>query len=168
MNVTVRKYRSDDYASCVALSRQLAEHHADIYEVSTDIIKPQDRWLDELMSKEGFTGFWVAEIESNIVGFCGLFVYGEEGEIEPVVVANSVRNHGIGTKLVKCVTKEATKKKVRYLSIRPVARNKRAIDLFIRLGFDTIGHLDLFQDLSSHDDRTWKSGLAIHGNKLKY
>jgi N-acetylglutamate synthase-like GNAT family acetyltransferase len=168
MNVKIREYQSDDYAFCVALSRQLAEHHADIYEVSTEVIKPQDTWLDELMGKAEFNGFWVAEIEGKVVGFCGLFASGEEGEIEPVVVANGARDKGIGTELVKYVTQAAVKKNVRYLSIKPVARNKRAIDLFIRLGFDMVGHLDLFQDLSPTKERTWKTGLVIHGNKVKY
>jgi len=168
MKITVRKYRSDDHGACVALCRQLAEHHAEIYEVSTDVIKPQDKWLDDLMAKQGFAGFWVAEIEGSIVGFCGLFTYGEEGEIEPVVVSNGLRGKGVGSKLVKHVTKEAAGRNVQYLSVRPVARNIRAIDLFIKLGFDKVGHLDLFQDLTAKDDRSWKSGLVIHGNKLKY
>jgi len=168
MKVKIREYLPDDHGACVALSRQLAEHHADIYEVSSDVIKPQDTWLDELMAKEEFAGFWVAEIEGKVAGFCGLFATGEEGEIEPVVVANGARDKGIGTALVKYVTEEAAKQNVRYLSIKPVARNKRAIDLFIRLGFDIVGHVDLFQDLSPKNDRTWKTGLVIHGNKVQY
>jgi N-acetylglutamate synthase-like GNAT family acetyltransferase len=168
MKVTVRKYRDTDYNACVALGQELAKRHADIYQVPSIVIKDQSKWLDGLMSKDGFAEFWLAEADGKAVGFCGLFVYGEEGEIEPVVVTESMRNKGIGARLIHHVVAEAKKRNIRYLSILPVARNKEAIALFVRLGFNMVGHIDLFQDLSPKADRTWESGLVIHGNELKY
>jgi N-acetylglutamate synthase-like GNAT family acetyltransferase len=168
MKVTVRKYRDDDYNACVALSRELAQHHADIYQVPSIVIRDQGKWLDGLIHKDGYAGMWLAEVDGKAVGFCGLFAYGEEGEIEPVVVTASLRNKGIGARLIHHAVTEAKKRKVRYLSILPVARNREAIALFVRLGFNMVGHIDLFQDLAPKSDRKWESGLVIHGNKLKY
>jgi N-acetylglutamate synthase-like GNAT family acetyltransferase len=166
--VTIRKYEEADYQTCVALSRELAEHHADIYEVPYSVLKDQGKWLDDLTNKDGFAGFWVAEEDGNVIGFFGLFVDGEEGEIEPVVVSSSFRNKGIGTTLIRYAVAEAKNRNIRYLSILPVARNIKAIKLFARMGFNMVGHIDLFQDLAPKADRTWKSGLVIHGEKIKY
>jgi ribosomal protein S18 acetylase RimI-like enzyme len=168
MKVSVREYKESDRAACIALSRQLAEHYADIYNVPRTILVDQGQWLDGLMCKEGFAGFWVAEVENQVVGFCGLFVNREEGEIEPVVVSSAFRNRGIGTKLIRHAISEAKNRGVRYLSIRPTVRNKEALNLFVRLGFNLVGHIDLFQDLSPKHDRTWKSGIEILGRKLRY
>jgi L-amino acid N-acyltransferase YncA len=168
MNIVIREYRDNDYDVCVALSRELAQHHADIYDVPSIAIQDQGKWLDGLMHKDGYAGLWLAEIDGKVAGFCCLFSYGEEGEIEPVVVATSSRNKGTGTRLIRRVVDEAKKRNIRYLSIRPVARNKKAFTLFTRLGFDHVGHIDLFQDLSNKQDREWKSGFVIHGKHLKY
>ena len=168
MNVVVREYKETDYDFCVILSRELAQHHADIYSEPSIAIKDQAKWFDDLMQKDGYAGMWLAEVNNKVVGLCGLFSYGEEGEIEPVVVAASSRNKGIGTRLIRYVVDEAKKRNIRYLSIRPVARNKEAIALFTRLGFNVVGYIDLFQDLSDKKDREWKSDFLVHGVQLRY
>ena len=168
MNVVIREYQDTDFDVCAALSRELAQHHAEIYDVPSIAMKDQAKWLDGLIHKEGYSGIWLVEVDGKISGFCGLFSYGEEGELEPVIVAKSSRNKGIGTRLIRHVVNEAKKRNIRYLSIRPVARNKDAIALFTRLGFNMVGYVDLFQDLSNKQDREWKSGLTIHGMQLKY
>jgi ribosomal protein S18 acetylase RimI-like enzyme len=168
MNVVIREYKDTDYDTCIALSHELAQHHADIYGAPSITIQGQGNWLDGLMHKDGYAGLWLAELNNKVVGLCGLFSYGEEGEIEPVIVTATSRNTGIGTGLIRYVVDEAKKRNVRYLSTRPVARNKEAIALFTRLGFNIVGYIDLFQDLSNKQDREWKSGLTIHGMHLKY
>ena len=168
MEIKIRKYRDADYAACVVLSRELAQHHADIYKVPSIVLKNQAKWLNDLIQKNGFVGIWCAEVGGKVTGFTGLFSYGEEGEIEPVVVSSSFRNKGIGTQLIRRVVAEAKKRNIRYLSIRPTARNKNALALFVRLGFNLVGHIDLFQDLLPASDRKWKSGITIHGHALRY
>lgn len=167
-DVVIRKYTDADHINCVALCQELAEHHADIYDVPHSILRTQGAWLDELLQKDGFAGFWLAEVQGVVLGMCGLIVSGLEGEIEPIVVSSTSRNKGIGTSLINHVIQEAKIRKVRYLSIRPVARNEEAIALFIRLGFNLVGSIDLFQDLEHKSDRTWKSGLTIFGHKVGY
>ena len=91
-----------------------------------------------------------------------------EGEVEPVVVSLPYREKGIGTRLVEHVVEQAREVGVRFLYIRPVARNERAISLYVRLGFDTLGAVELLQDLSSSCDRRWKPGIRIFDNELRY
>ena len=98
----------------------------------------------------------------------GLIVHGEAGKIEPVVLSAECRLQGVGSALVQYVVQEAKKSGVRFLSVQPVARNKDAISFFVGLGFDLLGHLDLFQDLARSPNRAWLSGISIHGHELRY
>ena len=95
-------------------------------------------------------------------------VDGEEGEIEPVIVSSRYRSRGIGTMLVRHVVEQARSMRVRYVSVRPVARNKKAISFFVKLGFDLLGHIQLFQDFSGAPSSKWESGISIHAYKLGY
>jgi ribosomal protein S18 acetylase RimI-like enzyme len=82
---------------------------------------------------------------SETRGLIGLLLHWkEEGEIGPVIVSSHYRNQRIGTMLLQHIVSETKQMGVQYLSIRPVARNQEAISLFIKLGFNTIGHVDLF------------------------
>jgi len=56
----------------------------------------------------------------------------------------------------------------RFLRVRPVARNIRAFALYVRLGFNHVGSIELFQELSPTSDRKWKPGIVIHGRELSY
>jgi ribosomal protein S18 acetylase RimI-like enzyme len=89
-------------------------------------------------------------------------------EIEPLVVADGSRGEGIGSMLVRRVIEEAKKKHFRFITVRPELRNERAFALYIRLGFNLVGQVELFQDLSPERGRTWKSGITILGHELKY
>jgi GNAT superfamily N-acetyltransferase len=171
MKIQIREYRDSDYAVCRSLWGEMAQHHADIYQAPSIAGNDPGRGFDEYMGRVDRCCTYVAERGVKVVGLAGLLTtheMSEGGEIEPVVVTAALRSRGIGTKLVEHVVDEARKRGVRFLRVRPVARNIRAISLYVRLGFDIIGHIDLFQDLLPESDRKWKSGLVIHGEKLKY
>jgi GNAT superfamily N-acetyltransferase len=171
MNIVIREYKDTDYDACRALWGELSQHHADIYEDPSIAGNDPGMGFDEYMGRVDRCFTCVAEREIKVVGLAGLLTtheMSEGGEIEPVIVTASLRNNGIGTKLVEHVVNEAKKRGVRFLRIRPVARNIRAISLYVRLGFDLLGHVDLFQDLNSTSDRNWKPGIIIHGQELKY
>jgi hypothetical protein len=63
---------------------------------------------------------------------------------------------------------EARARSVRYLSIRPVARNVEAIELFHEAGFQALGHLDMFIDLADDSRRSWRRGIVVHGRQFTY
>jgi N-acetylglutamate synthase-like GNAT family acetyltransferase len=110
----------------------------------------------------------VAELDGQVVGLAGLLVRGDEGQVEPVVVSANHRSHGIGRALVQHVIGQAKLLGVRYLTVRPVARNREAIAFFAGLGFNVLGQVDLFQVVSGPADARWKSGISIHGQDLRY
>jgi len=124
--------------------------------------------MEPYLSDEKLRGPWVAEFEGEVVGFTGLLVKGEGAEIEPLVVGARHRSQGIGSILLAHAVQEARRAGVRFLSVRPVARNAAAIAFFVDAGFDLLGHIDLFQDISASSSRQWQSGILIHGKRLRY
>jgi len=168
MEITIRDYRDDDHKSCLALYGELSQYYADIYGDSAIADGDSSRWLESLRKSNEYYGTWVAEADGEVVGLAGMLTNGEEGRIEPVIVSSSYRNNGIGTRLVRHVSEVAKGKNIRFLSIQPTARNEKALSLYVRLGFNMLGHVELFQDLSTESTRQWKSGIEIHGHKLDY
>jgi GNAT superfamily N-acetyltransferase len=170
VKIKIREYQDADYAACRALWVEMAEYHADIYEDTSIARDRTGSVFEEYLHRADRIGTWVAEVEGQVAGVAGLLRSREmlEGEIEPVIVTSTLRNNGIGTELVRYIVVQAKNKKMRFLRIRPVARNIRAISLYVRLGFDLLGYVDLFQDFSPELGRKWKSGIEIHGNKLRY
>ena len=73
-------------------------------------------------------------------------------EVEPVVVNPEYRGKEIGTKLLKHAVNFAREKGARFVSVRPVMRNREAIRLFHKLGFINIGRVELFMDFKSNDN----------------
>lgn len=168
MNITIRDYEIKDYDVCRSLWIELTQHHRDIYEDPSIGGDDPGHGFDEYLERPRLQGTWVAELGGQVVALGGLLCHSEEGEVEPVVVSQPYRDKGIGTRLVEHVVEQARVKGVRFLYIRPVARNERAISLYIRLGFSTVGAVDLLQDLSSSYDRKWKPGIKIFDNELRY
>ncbi len=171
MEITIREYQTSDYESCRALWGELTQHHADIYGDPSIAGDDPGRGFDEYIKRGDRCGTWIAISGNKIVGFAGLLdTVGEEGvaEIEPVITTTSSRSKGIGTRLVEHVVGEAKKRKFRFLSIKPELRNEKAFDLYVRLGFNKVGAVELFQDLSPTSDRKWKSGIIIHNRELRY
>jgi len=169
--LVIRLYRKSDLAVTRLLWAELTRYHSELYgdqDISGD---DPGRGFDVYISRPDRKGTWVALVDGQVVGFAGLLASVDEegvGEIEPVVVKSEFRRQGIGTALVQWVTRRAKKAGVRFLSVRPVARNKNAVAFFVKLGFNTLGHVDLFQDLKASSDRQWLSGISVHGQRLKY
>jgi ribosomal protein S18 acetylase RimI-like enzyme len=161
----VRKYQNNDKKYCRSLWRELTEWHREIYQdPSIGGEHPEDHF-DEHLSKVGPDNLWVAVHGNEVVGLVGLIVEGHEIEIEPIIVSKNYRGKGIGTKLVEAVISEIPKRGVKFLDVKPVARNIDTIKFFHKLGFKNVGHIQMFIDFSN---RTWKRGLKIHSCEFNY
>ena len=101
----------------------------------------------------------------QVVGLMGLMVKEEEAEIEPLIVSQPYRYKGIGRGLVETVIAEARRLGVRFLSVKPVARNIEAIKFFHEQGFINVGHIELFIDFSN---RQWKKGLKLFNRQFNF
>jgi N-acetylglutamate synthase-like GNAT family acetyltransferase len=165
---TIRPYASSDLEPCRALWAELTQHHRDIYGDPTIGGETPGLHFDPHLARVGPERIWVAEQDGRIVGLTGLIVEGQEGELEPLVVALASRRQGIGRALASHVIQEASKLKVRTLSVRPVARNADAITFFYDAGFGVLGHIELFMDLGEGTAGTWRSGPELLGRAFKY
>ncbi len=171
MELKIREYRNADRAACVALYLELAQRHAEVYQDPSIATHDFGQIFHEYLGRSDRRGTWVAEKDGRVVGLIGLLNrIGEKGvcEIEPLVVSSDSRSEGIGSKLVEYVKEEAKNKGYRFFTVRPELRNEEAFKLYVSLGFNLVGGVELFQDLSPELGRTWKSGVEILGHKLRY
>ena len=168
MKPVIRDYQTIDYDMCRTLWKELTERHREIYGDPSIGGDDPGQGFEAYLANPKRQASWVVEIQGQIVAMAGLMMDGDEGEIEPVVVSPRYRSRGIGTMLVRHVVEQARCMRLRYVKVRPVARNKQAISFFHRLGFDLLGQVELFQDISGTPSSKWESGISIHGHKLGY
>lgn len=168
MNFKIRKYRSSDIDACRCLWAELTQKHRDIYGDQTIGGQNPGNNFDYYINKANLNGPWVAIFDDQVIGLTGLLVDGEEADVEPAIVSKQYRNQGVGKAMVKHVIEEAKKLGIRFLSARPLARNVEVIPFLIKEGFNITGQIELFQDLSNSSGRKWKTGINIHGNKVRY
>jgi GNAT superfamily N-acetyltransferase len=168
IDVVVRPYTGEDYAACRSLWAELTEHHRRLYADPSIGGDDPGGGLDDYLAAPGRVGSWVAEVQGPVVGLTGLFDRGGSGEVEPVVVAEAVRDRGIGRLLISRVVEEARARGYQYLAIRPVARNVAAVRRFHAAGFRALGgHIDLTMDLVARRHE-WLPGASLHGLDFDY
>jgi GNAT superfamily N-acetyltransferase len=124
-------------------------------------------YFDEHLGRVGPEHVWVACAEHEIVGMASLMLDGADGEVDPLIVTERWRGRGIGTHLAERATQEARQLGVRLLSVRPVARNAEAIRAYHAMGFDTVGHVELFMDLRTGRKGRWIPGPELCGRRFR-
>jgi len=166
--VNVRDYADRDYGACRSLWAELTEYHRGIYGDPSIGGDDPGAGFDDYLATSQRMGSWVAESHGTVVGLTGLFDRGTSGEVEPVVVAEALRDQGIGRMLISRVVKEARARGYEYLAIRPVARNIAAVRRFHAAGFRALGgHIDLTMDLAPRRHE-WLTGASLHGLDFDY
>jgi ribosomal protein S18 acetylase RimI-like enzyme len=159
--VRIRVYRKTDLKACRKLWKELTEKHREIYSDPTIGGDDPGMFFDDHLRRVGSKRIWIAEEGGEVVGLVGLVVEGEDAEIEPLVVAKSRRGRGIGGTLAKeAMTAAKEVEGVKFITVRPVARNKEAIEFFRKQGLVNVGRVEFFTDLAG---KKWKKGLRIHG-----
>ncbi len=154
----IRKYQPTDLEQCRCLWQELTEWHRKIYEDPTIGGENPEDYFGKHLAKVRPERLWVAVSDFQVVGLAGLIVEGIEAEIEPVIVSESHRKKGIGTQLIKTVINEAHGLNIKFLSVKPVAGNIKAIKFFQKQGFKNLGHIELFMNFSEHH---WKAGPEL-------
>jgi len=163
--VAIRPYHPQDLDACRHLWRELTEWHSQLYDDPTIGGNHPEDYFNSYLKEMNPDRIWVAVVNSKVVGFTGLKLHGEGAEIEPVVVSTRYQHRGIGRKLIVTVIAEARRLHVKSLSIKPVARNIRAIQVFYQLGFQNLGQIEMFIDFS---DRKWRKNLRLFNLQFGY
>jgi N-acetylglutamate synthase-like GNAT family acetyltransferase len=166
LDIHIRQYAPSDLEQCRNLWEELTLHHRQIYDDPSIGGDNPGLYFDEYCNRTGKKNIWVAEHECAVIGLSGLIMEDVEAEMEPVVVTENYRHRGVGKALVNHIIEEAKKRNIRYLNVKPVARNVDALSFFHEQGFRTVGHIQLFIDFKDSD--TWKSGIDLFDRSFKY
>jgi GNAT superfamily N-acetyltransferase len=141
--MTIREYVPADLDACRDLWRALTQRHRELYRDPSIGGADPGVELDQHLSHPALAKLWVAELDGDVVGVCGLLVGDEEAELEPIVVHPAHRNRGVGARLAAQAIDESRRRGMKYVTVRPVARNVEAIAFFHREGFRLLGRLEL-------------------------
>lgn len=166
---TIRAYRPTDHGACRGLWAELMRHREELYgqsggrrtttptldggerEASTDA----GAGFEEYLTRLDLSGLWVAvsaagdSSDTEVVGFVGLVLDGDCGEVDPVVVTAAERGHGIGRALITKVAAEARRRGLKRLTISPPIRDLPALRSLRGAGFDTVASVTLAFDIGS-------------------
>jgi len=87
------------------------------------------------MVEADYAYYYVAELDGEIAGCCGIRNIAGDGEITNVVVAPSYRRRGIALKMMEYMLEEAVKAGIGDCTLEVRVSNQPAIRLYERLGF---------------------------------
>jgi GNAT superfamily N-acetyltransferase len=164
--VVVRAFREDDRAACRGLFSALTEHHRVLYQDPTIGGEDPGRGFDDYLGFPNLAAVWVADLQGAVVGLCGLLLVGDEGEVEPIVVHPDHRRGGIGHLLLERAVAEARQRGLRYVNVRPVARNTDALRFFFDGGFHLLGRFELSMALTVEAGAKLDRPFAIDGQQF--
>lgn len=99
-------------------------------------------WSFESIQKEvnnEYSIFGVADVDGKIVGYGGMLLVMDEGDITNIVVDEENRKMGIGRAIVEFLIKEGRKKNCCSYTLEVRVSNESAIRLYESLGFKKEG-----------------------------
>ena len=163
----IRTYQPEDLETCRALWAELTQHHRGLYNDPTIGGEQPGLYFDRHLERLGANHIWVAAGQGGVIGLVGLIFSGPEAEVEPIIVQQDRRSEGVGQALLLQAVDAARQAGVRYLNVRPVARNLAAILFFFREGFELLGRPELFMDLQAPEPGRWKPGPEVFGCSFK-
>lgn len=121
---------------------------------------PQD-FLE--MVEADYAYYYVAEVEGEIVGCCGIRNMAGEGEITNVAVASDFRGKGIGRALMEYMLREAPSHGMGDCTLEVRVSNVSAIHLYESLGFKSEGIRPGFYEKPKEDAVIMWKRQAEHG-----
>lgn len=101
--------------------------------------------------KRDYCLYLVAQKEDKIVGFAGLTIMVDEGDIDKVMVDEDYRGQGIATLLMEELLAEGRRRGVKEFTLEVRAGNAPAIKLYEKSGFIAEGIRPRFYDKPVED-----------------
>ena len=103
------------------------------------------------MVEADYACYYVAEVDGEIAGCCGIRNIAGEGEITNVVVAPPYRKKGIALKMMEYMLERAAEVGIGDCTLEVRVSNQPAIRLYERLGFKGEGVRPHFYDKPDED-----------------
>ena len=164
---TIRQYKVRDLEACRALWVELTDQHRKVYADPTVGGERPGLNFDPVLERMGAERLWVADDGGRLVGMVGMLDDGENAEVDPLVVAASRRWRGLGRMLVEHVLAEARRRGMKFLSVKPIARNAEAFRFYHHVGFRILGNVELFIDLEKGEE-AWAPGPELFNLRWFY
>lgn len=118
----------------------LAEDAENVAQIEAAVFSEPWKVQDFLqMVKADYAHYFVAEIDGEIAGYCGIRNMAGDGEITNVAVVKAYRQRGIGRALMEHLLKAAPSFGIGDCTLEVRAGNAPAIALYESLGFRTEG-----------------------------
>jgi [ribosomal protein S18]-alanine N-acetyltransferase len=95
-------------------------------------------FINELHANK-FAHYFVCEVEGEVIGYCGLWVIGEDAQITNIAVHTSARGQKRGEELLSYAMAYAKEMGARHLSLEVRVSNNVAQGLYKKLGFQPGG-----------------------------
>lgn len=89
--------------------------------------------------KNELAHYIVLEIDSQIVGYGGVWYVMDEGHITNVAIDSNYRKQGLGKKIVAEMIEKAKLSKMNHMTLEVRRSNSPAISLYERMGFEILG-----------------------------
>ena len=126
-------------ASDLKLELLSAEHLRDVALLEKEcFIEPwSEKSLELLLTDSGF-GI-VAIVDDKVVGYGGVMIALDEGQITDVAVSGAYRRRGIGMEIVKQIIYESAKRGLSVLYLEVRESNRAARELYRACGFEECG-----------------------------
>ena len=106
-----------------------------------------------------YSVFFVASIDEKIVGYVGLYIAYDEGDITNVAVLPEYRRKGIATSLLEKIVIDAKEKNLVAINLEVRKSNRSAIALYEKNGFVDLGHRKNFYEKPTEDAVIMKKQL---------
>jgi ribosomal protein S18 acetylase RimI-like enzyme len=152
-DIEIRRWSEQDYQSAAAVITSAYRGHVDS-EINDQYrtLSGSLRFLNNIVR---FPGCGTFDSESSFVALhpktrslLGLIlcsrVRQDVGHVTQVCVLPDCRSRGIGEALLECTTNNLCQRKFSLLSLTVTQANSRAVELYLRLGFDTKRVFDAF------------------------
>ena len=95
-------------------------------------------FLSELALR-GTRSYFVARVGREVAGYAGLLLSGEDGHVTTIAVDPAWQRHGIGTRLMLVLAREALVRDARNMTLEVRLSNRGAQLLYQRFGFGPVG-----------------------------
>lgn len=159
--VTIRPYRPADHNACRRLWAELTKHR-DALNGRPGQETDGGAGFEEYLTQLNLSGMWVADQGGTVIGFVGLMLDGRTGDVDPVVVTESLRGRGVGRSLLAKVADEARRRGLHRLTISPPVRDVAALHTLHSSGFSTVATVTLSYDLAQRPAAGRQSTMDLY------
>ena len=143
--IRIRKAKRTDIHSIMTIEKIFQDDQWNLQQMESELLNPYSNYL-------------IAEIDDNLVGYCGVLCLYEQGDIQTIAVDPAFRHQGIGTLLLQAQVNYCIENKIYELFLEVDIENSHAIELYKKLGFHVMSKRKSYY-ANGHDAYVMKKEL---------